>query len=223
MTTYMDKYQEIKKAFELLRDDDNAKKMSSYMRDKFKYYDLPTPKRKAVCKSILNQEKKAGTVDWDFLEKCWNDEYREFQYVVMDYLVAMQKFLKYDDVAAIERLVRSKQWWDTIDGLDRIVGNIAFIDGRINDLMLKWSEDDDFWVRRIAIDHQLCRKLDTNVELLEKILVNNFGSSEFFINKAIGWSLRDYSKSNPEWVRGFIERYRDRMNPLSLKEASKYL
>ena len=193
------------------------------MRDKFKYYGLPTPKRKAVCKSILNQEKKAGTVDWDFLEKCWNDEYREFQYVVMDYLVAMQKFLKYDDVAAIERFVRSKQWWDTIDGLDRIVGNIAFIDGRINDLMLKWSEDDDFWVRRIAIDHQLCRKLDTNVELLEKILVNNFGSSEFFINKAIGWSLRDYSKSNPEWVRGFIERYRDRMNSLSLKEASKYL
>lgn len=89
--------------------------------------------------------------------------------------------------------------------------------------MLNWSEDDDFWVLRIAIDHQLCRKLDTNAELLEKILVNNFGSSEFFINKAIGWSLRDYSKSNPEWVRGFIERYRDKMNPLSLKEASKYL
>lgn len=145
------------------------------------------------------------------------------KYVVMDYLVAMQKFLKYDDVVAIERFIRSKQWWDTIDGLDRIVGNIAFIDSRINNLMLKWSEDDDFWVRRIAIDHQLCRKFDTNVDLLEKIIVNNFGSSEFFINKAIGWSLRDYSKSNPDWVRSFIERYRDKMNPLSLKEASKYL
>lgn len=219
----MDKYREIKEAFDLLRDEDNAQKMSAYMRDKFKYYGIPTPKRKAVYKSILNKEKKTAVIDWDFLEKCWNDEYREFQYVVMDYLVAMQKFLKYDDVTAIERFVRSKQWWDTIDGLDRIVGNIAFIDSRINDLMLKWSEDDDFWVRRIAIDHQLCRKLDTNVELLEKILVNNFGSSEFFINKAIGWSLRDYSKSNPEWVRGFIGRYRDKMNPLSLKEASKYL
>lgn len=223
MTTNMDKYQEIKETFELLCDEDNAQKMSAYMRDKFKYYGIPTPKRKAVYKSILNKEKKAGVIDWDFLEKCWNDEYREFQYVVMDYLVAMQKFLNYDDVTAIERFVRSKQWWDTIDGLDRIVGNIAFIDSRINDLMLKWSEDDDFWVRRIAIDHQLCRKLDTNVELLEKILVNNFGSSEFFINKAIGWSLRDYSKSNPEWVRGFIERHHDKMNPLSLKEASKYL
>lgn len=219
----MDKYQEIKEAFELLRDEDNARKMSSYMRGKFKYYGIPTPKRKTVYKSILNKEKKAGFVDWDFLEKCWNDEYREFQYVVKDYLATMQQFLTYDDVAAIERFVRSKQWWDTIDGLDRIVGNIAFIDSRINDLMLKWSEDDDFWVRRIAIDHQLCRKLDTNVELLEKILVNNFGSSEFFINKAIGWSLRDYSKSNPEWVRGFIERYRDKMNPLSIREASKYL
>lgn len=97
----MDKYQEIKETFELLRDEDNANKMSSYMRDKFKYYGIPTPKRKSVYKSILNKEKKAGAVDWDFLEKCWNDEYREFQYVVMDYLVAMQKFLKYDDVVAI--------------------------------------------------------------------------------------------------------------------------
>lgn len=219
----MDKYQEIKEAFELLRDEDKAKEMSSYMRNKFKYYGIMTPKRKSVYKSILKEEKRGGVIDWGFLEKCWNDEYREFQYVAKDYLVAMQKFLKYDDVAAIERFVRSKQWWDTIDGLDRIIGNIAFVDSRINDLMLKWSEDDDFWVRRIAIDHQLCRKLDTNVELLEKILVNNFGSSEFFINKAIGWSLRDYSKYNPEWVRGFIERYRDKMNPLSLKEASKYL
>lgn len=219
----MDKYQDIKDAFELLRDEDNAKKMSAYMRNKFKFYGIPTPKRRSVYKSILNLEQKTRAVDWDFLEKCWNDEHREFQYVAMDYLQAMQKYLKYDDVATIERFVRSKQWWDTIDGLDRIIGNIAFTDSRINDLMLKWSEEDDFWVRRVAIDHQLCRKLDTDVDLLEKILVNNFGSSEFFINKAIGWSLRDYSKSNPEWVQGFIERHRDRMNPLSIREASKYL
>ena len=140
-----------------------------------------------------------------------------------DYLVAMQKFLAYDDVATIERFVRSKQWWDTIDGLDRVIGNIAFTDSRINNLMLRWSEDEDFWVRRIAIDHQLCRKRATDVTLLERILVNNFGSSEFFINKAIGWSLRDYSKSDPEWVRDFIDRHRQKMHPLSIREAKKYL
>lgn len=106
---------------------------------------------------------------------------------------------------------------------DRIIGNIAFVDDRINDLMLEWSVDEDFWVRRIAIDHQLCRKDKTNKELLEKILVNNFGSSEFFINKAIGWSLRDYSKTNPQWVRNFVEVHKAKMNKLSVKEASKYL
>ena len=78
-------------------------------------------------------------------------------------------------------------------------------------------------MRRIAIDHQQCRKEQTNTDLLERILVNNFGSSEFFINKAIGWSLREYSKINPDWVRNFLELYKDKMDKLSVREASKYL
>lgn len=184
---------------------------------------MPTPKRKTLYKELLKSEKKNKIIDWAFLDKCYKDEHREFQYLVMDYLSAMQKFLTFDDVPKIEKYIRTKQWWDTIDGFDRIVGNIAFVDDRINNLMLKWSTDEDFWVRRIAIDHQLCRKEKTNIELLEEILVNNFGSKEFFINKAIGWSLRDYSKTNPDWVRAFIEKYKNQMDKLSVKEAGKYL
>lgn len=71
--------------------------------------------------------------------------------------------------------------------------------------MLEWSKDEDFWERRIAIDHQLCRKEKTNTKLLEAILINNFGSNEFFINKTIGWSLQDYSKANHELVKEFVE------------------
>lgn len=219
----MDKYQEIKEAFELLRDNDNAGRMSAYMRNKFKFYGIAAPLRKSAYKTFILEEKKGKSINWIFLDKCWDDEHREFQYLVQDYLKNMQKFLKYEDVPSIERYVRTKQWWDTIDGLDRIIGNIAFNDNRINALMAQWSLDEDFWVRRIAIDHQLCRKMDTNVELLEKILVNNFGSREFFINKAIGWSLRDYSKYNPEWVKAFLMKYRNRMSPLSIREASKYI
>lgn len=89
--------------------------------------------------------------------------------------------------------------------------------------MLDWSKDDDFWIRRIAIDHQLCRREKTNTELLEKIIVNNFGSNELFINKAIGWALRDYSKTNPLWVKEFLNKYQDKMDNLSIKEASKYI
>lgn len=76
--------------------------------------------------------------------------------------------------------------------------------------MLEWSKDENFWVRRIAIDHQLCRKEKTNTKLLESILVNNFGSNEFFINKAIGWSLQNYSKTNSELVKEFVEKYKEK-------------
>lgn len=219
----MNRYSEIKNLFEENRNEENAVKMAAYMRNLFSFYGLPTPHRKALYKDFLKSEKKSKIVDWNFLDQCWDDEHREFQYVVMDYLTTMQQFLTYDDVPLIKKYIKTKQWWDTIDGLDRIVGNIAFVDTRINDLMLEWSTDDDFWVRRIAIDHQLCRKDKTNTDLLEKILVNNLGHSEFFINKAIGWSLRDYSKTNPQWVRFFVEKYKDQLDKLSFKEASKYL
>ena len=219
----MDRYLELKKAFEENRDDKNAIAMSKYMRDMFKYYGIPTPMRKAIYKELLKSEKANKVIDWELLDKCYEDEYRELQYFVMDYLALMQKNLIYDDVPKIKRYIKMKQWWDTIDGFDRIIGNIAFVDNRINNLMLEWSKDEDFWIRRIAIDHQLCRKEKTNKQLLGQIIVNNFGSKEFFINKAIGWSLREYSKTDPNWVKSFVLKYEDKMDKLSIKEASKYI
>ena len=104
-----------------------------------------------------------------------------------------------------------------------IIGGIALKYPKVNDIILQWSTDENIWLRRIAIDHQLLRKEKTNVELLEKIIKNNFGQTEFFINKAIGWALRDYSKTNPKWVRDFIEKNKDKMAKLSIKEGSKYI
>lgn len=193
----MDKYLEIKKLFEQNEDKENALAMAKYMRNLFEFYGLATPKRKKLYKDFLKEEKKNKKVDWDFLDKCYLDSHREFQYLVSDYLITMNNYLTYDDIPKIKKYVKIKQWWDTIDFLDRVIGEIGLKDNRVDDLMLEWSCDNDFWVRRIAIDHQLCRKEKTNTELLEKILVNNFGSDEFFINKAIGWALRDYSKTNP--------------------------
>ena len=219
----MDKYFDIKKRFEEKEDKENAAQMAKYMRDQFVFYGLPTPKRKALYKDFLKEEKKSGQIDWAFLDRCYEDEHREFQYLVCDYLTVMDNFLAYDDIPRIKAYIKCKSWWDTTDSLDRVIGQIGLRDSRVDALMLEWSLDDDFWVRRVAIDHQLCRKEKTNTELLEKILVNNFGSDEFFINKAIGWSLRDYSKTNPEWVRAFVEKYADRMVKLSVKEAGKYI
>ena len=90
-------------------------------------------------------------------------------------------------------------------------------------IILQWSLSDNIWLRRVAIDHQLLRKEKTNVQLLEKILLHNLNQIEFFINKAIGWALRDYSETNPTWVACFIEKNKERMADRSIKEASKYL
>lgn len=219
----MDKYLEIKAMFEDKEDKENAIAMSKYMRNMFEFYGLPTPKRKEIYKNFIKDEKKTKKIDWDFLDICYKDKHREFQYLVCDYLNAMTKYLTYDDIFKIKKYIKSKQWWDTIDFLDKVIGKIGLQDNKVNDLMLEWSKDEDIWMRRIAIDHQLCRKEKTNTELLEQIIVNNFSSNEFFINKAIGWSLRDYSKTNPNWVRNFVNKYKDKMDKLSIKEATKYI
>lgn len=216
-------YLKIKKLFEENQDKNNAEKMAKYMRNQFSFYGLSAPQRKALYKVFLKEEKKKKEIDWQFLDLCYEDCHREFQYLVYDYLLAMKRYLTYEDIFRIEKYIKSKQWWDTIDFFDQVIGHIGLMDHRVDDLMLKWARDDDFWMRRIAIDHQLSRKEKTNTQLLERIIVYNLGSDEFFINKAIGWSLRDYSKTNPQWVKDFIEKYKDKMNKLSIKEASRYI
>jgi len=136
---------------------------------------------------------------------------------------AIQKHLTPQDIPRLQTLITEKSWWDSADVLDRIVGSIALRHPEANTVLLAWSTDDNIWLRRVAIDHQLLRKQRTDTALLEKIICNNLGQKEFFINKAIGWALRDYSKTNPEWVQGFIDRYRHKMVKLSLREAGKYL
>ncbi|AVH75378.1 DNA alkylation repair protein [Weissella koreensis] len=206
-----------------LSNEENAAKQKRYLRNQFEFLGISSPKRKLALRDLLKAEKKLNIIDWTLLKKLWDQPQREYQYVVIDYLTAMQKLITFDDVIKIEYFLRTKQWWDSIDGFNRIMSDLGLLDSRLNQVMLQWSQDDDFWIRRVAIDHQLLRKNETNIELLETILLNNLGSSEFFINKAIGWALRDYSKSNPDWVRYFIEKYHSKLAPLSIREASKYL
>ena len=89
--------------------------------------------------------------------------------------------------------------------------------------MRQWAQDGNFWMRRAAIDHQRGMKDKTNPELLAELIEMNLGSKEFFINKAIGWSLREYSKTDAKWVAHFLDTHRAEMAHLSVSEASKYL
>ncbi len=217
------KINDLKEAFAEKANADNAQHMAKYMRNQFVFYGLKTPERKNAYHQFLKEEKKKKQIDWDLLDQAWNDEHREMQYFVCNYLLAMKKYVSYDDLFRIEYYVRTKQWWDTIDSLMKIYGYVGLKDKRVDQLMLKWSKGPDKWVRRVAIEHQLLRKDKMNEILLSKIIENNLDSNEFFINKAIGWALRDYSKTNPDWVNDFIARYYDHLSKLSITEGSKYI
>lgn len=205
------------------KNEEQARQMSKYMLNKFEYIGIKTPERRKIFKNFFKEYKNEEKIDWEFVNNCWENKYREFQYVAADYLKNMKDKLTIDDISEFKRLILEKSWWDTIDNLDMTIGALALKDSNVNKILLEWSLDENIWLRRIAIDHQLLRKEKTDTELLEKILKNNLGQTEFFINKAIGWALRDYSKTNPEWVKNFIEKNKEKMAKLSIKEASKYL
>jgi len=205
------------------KNEEQAQKMSKYMLNKFEYIGIKTPERREIFKNFFKEYKNEEKIDWEFVNNCWENKYREFQYVAADYLKNMKDKLTIDDIPKLKQFILKKSWWDTIDNLDMTIGALALKDSNVNKILLEWSLDENIWLRRIAIDHQLLSKEKPNTELLEKILKNNLGQAEFFINKAIGWALRDYSKTNPEWVKNFIEKNRENMAKLSIKEASKYL
>lgn len=205
------------------KNEEQARQMSKYMLNKFEYIGIKTPERRKIFKNFFKEYKNKEKIDWEFVNNCWENKYREFQYVAADYLKNMKDKLTIDDIPKLKQFILKKSWWDTIDNLDMTIGALALKDSNVNKILLEWSLDENIWLRRIAIDHQLLRKEKTNTELLEKILKNNLGQTEFFINKAIGWALRDYSKTNPKWVKNFIEKNKEKMAKLSIKEASKYL
>jgi len=200
-----------------------AESMSKYMQDKFRFLGVRGATRTEIYKKYFPDARKTKTIDWDFVENCWNKEEREFQYVVVYYLKAMQKFLKREDISRLKYLIVTKSWWDTVDLLAKVVGSLVIRIEGYDQIMLEWSKDSNIWLKRVAILYQLSLKEKVDKQVLDKILVNNLGDSEFFINKAIGWALRDYSKFNPEWVREFLEKNKNDMVNLSLREASKYL
>lgn len=219
----MDKYETLKKLFENHSNPERAISMSKYMKDQFSFYGIAAVDRKNLYKDFLKTEKRQGTLDWAFLDQCYADDHREFQYLAYEYLLAMKKQLNFEDISFVKALVMKKSWWDTVDMLAQVVGNIALKDSRVDEEMLAWSREKNIWVQRIAILYQLRFKEKTNTTQLEQILLNCLGTNEFFINKAIGWALREYSKTNPDWVRDFLEKYQEQMANLSIQEASKYL
>jgi 3-methyladenine DNA glycosylase AlkD len=217
------KIDELIQLLESNRNPERAVGMSAYMRDQFPFLGMQKPVRADLCKPFMQATKKEGHVNWDVVDVLWSKPEREFQYVAMEYVVLLRDSLKYEDLGKIKSLIMCKSWWDTVDSFPKPVSHIVQTNPVARQTMIDWSQDADFWVRRSAIIHQLPLRDATDTDLLETTILNNLGQREFFINKAIGWSLREYSKTNAAWVRAFIDRHRTGLSPLSIREGSKYV
>jgi len=202
---------------------EQARKMSAYMKDKFLYLGIQKPQRTELQKEFIKQAKKQKKIDWDFVFLLWDLPEREFQYLALDYLLALKDNLLKSDVDRVEFLIITKSWWDSVDGLATNITGILCdkYPELVQSHILSWTASENIWLVRVAILFQLKYKENTNIELLKLVISKNSHSKEFFITKAIGWALREYSKTNKEWVTSFLES--TTLQPLSVREASKYL
>ena len=225
--------------FRQYKNEENAEKQAAYLRHQFEFIGLKTPERRLLAKDFLKEKKADRQIDWELVFEFWNLPEREFQYLALDYLHQMKKWVIFDDMEKIKKLTVSKSWWDTVDALDELVGHLL-LTGRkqatendstayeqVKTLVKEWAQAENFWIRRIAIDCQLSFKNQTDLELLsyniEKNLLGSSFADEFSITKAIGWALRDLAKTNSAWVIKFIEEHENKMAKLSIREASKHL
>jgi 3-methyladenine DNA glycosylase AlkD len=210
--------------FEENRNEDNAEPMKKYMKDHFPFLGIKKPQRSKLEKQFF-QETGLLKADFneEFLRELWEKEEREYQYTGLVYMEKSLKKLEKADLPFMEELITTKSWWDTVDAIaPKPVGTIAEkYPEVIAETINRWAIDDYLWLRRAAILFQLKYKGQTNAELLYRYIKQNADSKEFFIQKAIGWALREYSKTNPASVKEFIEG--TKLAPLSVREGSKYL
>lgn len=134
-----------------LGDQDKAIGMNKYMRNQFSFLGVPRPQRSVLYKKFYRNLDMS--VDWDFVNLCFSQEEREYQYLAIDYLNLQRSFLDIDDLSRIYDLIKMKSWWDSVDGFPRIVGEIVKGDNRAKNIMLEWSADNSIWIRRVAILH----------------------------------------------------------------------
>ena len=214
----------VKSYMEPHRNKENAIPMANYMKNNFPFLGIKTPERRAIFRTLI---KESELPSYDSIqEEVWGLyqlEEREYHYVAIELLGKYARQLTVEDLTFCQKLIESNSWWDSVDAIaPKIVGSIVKsnrVEGEA--IMIEWAMSSNMWTNRASILHQLKYKKDTNEELLFATIKRHAASKEFFIQKAIGWVLREYAKTNPEIVRSFVER--EQLAPLSKREALKHI
>jgi len=216
---------ELGDAFEAHADAERARGMAAYMRDQFTYYGLPAPLQRSLAREVLaTHPTQDETQLRAIVSDCWSRPEREWQYFACDLMATLTPKLSVRFLPVAKKAVATKSWWDTVDSLaTKTVGGLVQSHRERRTTMDAWIGDRNIWIARTALLHQLSYKKDTDADRLFRYSELRAGDSEFFIRKAIGWALREYSKTDGDAVRAFVRTHDGALSGLSKREALKWL
>jgi 3-methyladenine DNA glycosylase AlkD len=212
----------IKEAFYALDNPENAYWMRWYMREQYPFIGIKKPERTVVFKAIYKEHGHGE--DWfEVCSELFALPEREFQYAAMEYMLKAKKCWDSRIPELIDRWVDAKTWWDVVDVLaPKVLSEYFMLFPEQRDKWVaRWMKSPIFWHQRLCILFQLNYKAKTDLVLLSQVILALNTSKEFFIQKAIGWALRQYARTDADWVRDFVEA--NSLMPLSKREALKHI
>ncbi|MEN8238321.1 MAG: DNA alkylation repair protein [Actinomycetota bacterium] len=207
-------------------DPSQAAAMAAYMKTEMPFYGVSSPVRKTISGTLRREFPATMRSDYDRgVRALWGGTHREEKYLAIAYARSFPRFVTASSIPMYRMMITRGAWWDLVDEIaSHLVGTVVHNQrGRLTPVMTSWTTSEDMWLRRTSIICQLRHKADTDTALLGIACTENLGSTEFFIRKAIGWALREYAKTNPAWVLGYVERHTDEMSGLTYREAMKHL
>ncbi|GAA4377548.1 DNA alkylation repair protein [Paeniglutamicibacter cryotolerans] len=211
---------------EPVRDPARAESMAAYMKSAMPVLGIPMPVlRKIVIEVAAGQELLTAAARLEAATDLWATSiHREHWYAAQQLTGVAACRGRLEFLPLYERMILEGAWWDVVDGCSRRYGELLDAHPeQLTELMDYWRTDPFLWKRRMSMICQLHRGDRTDTALLERAITSNLGDAEFFIRKAIGWSLRQYARTAPEWVRSFVLSHSEQLSPLSIREALKHL
>lgn len=209
-----------------LADPDRARPMAAYMKTDMPFYGVRTPDRHRIEKELRIKfpPREIGDYRTGVLE-LWSLPHREEKYIAIGYACSFPAFVRFDMIGLYRRLIVDGAWWDLVDRPAKdLVGWVLRRDrDRLRPVLEEWIDDADVWLRRATILCQLAHKKDTDQAMLFQFCRRRARDKDFFIRKAIGWALREYSKVDPVSVRAFLSESGELLSAQSRREASKYI
>ena len=218
---------QIEAALRPLADAQQAAPMRAYMLKQFAFLGIRATPRRQALRGLPKLSGWAAPELLALADRLWDLPEREFQYVAVDLLAKYHRQLGPESLAHLLQLVQRKPWWDTVDALAGVVGDIL-LRARAGQPEVQRAMDaclshPSLWVRRVAMLHQLGWKVQTDQARLFRYALALAPETDFFIRKAIGWALRDHARTQPEAVRAFLMAHAHVLSGLTRREAGKHL